>query len=514
MYKNGKILIGKNEDKEVNILLNMANRHGLITGATGTGKTVTMKVMAESFSSAGVPVFMVDVKGDIAGTAYIGEENENVKSRVEKMKLEDFKFAKFPAVFLDVYGESGHPIRTTPDAVGHRLLSKMLGLSEVQDSVLAIIFKIAHDEGKTIDNLDDLESMLVYVNNNRNEYVLKYGNIASQSITTIQRNVIELHEELKGYFFNKPIFDIKDFRGVDVDTGYGRINILDAQKLFQHPDSYVAMVLWLLNSLYENMPEVGDLDKPKLVFFFDEAHLLFSDMPKAIVDHVIKVVKLIRSKGVGVYFVSQNPTDIPNEILSQLGCKIQHALHAYTPLEQKGIKAAAESFRVNPAFDTAEAIQNLGTGEALVSVLDEKGEPSMVEKVKILPPQSRMGTITEEERRSIINNSPLADKYDEVVDDESAKEANDVVFKEQAEAKAEAERIKEEEKQAKEEAKIKKEEERIAAKEQREKEKAEREAERAKKNSVGYKLGKKVANKTADKLINKGLNSIFKGLFK
>jgi DNA helicase HerA-like ATPase len=274
------------------------------------------------------------------------------------------------------------------------------------------------------------------------------------------------------------------------------------------------MVLWLLNSLYENMPEVGDLDKPKLVFFFDEAHLLFSDMPKAIVDHVIKVVKLIRSKGVGVYFVSQNPTDIPNEILSQLGCKIQHALHAYTPLEQKGIKAAAESFRVNPAFDTAEAIQNLGTGEALISVLDEKGEPSMVEKVKILPPQSRMGTITEEERRSIINNSPLADKYDEVIDDESAKEANDVVFKEQEEAKAEAERIKEEEKQAKEEAKIKKEEERIAAKEQREKEKAEREAERAKKNSVGYKLSKKVANKTADKLINKGLNYIFKGLFK
>ena len=505
MYKNSKVLIGKNEDKEINVLLNMANRHGLITGATGTGKTVSMKVMAESFSSAGVPVFMVDVKGDIAGTACMGEENENVTSRVEKMKLEGFKYDKFPVVFLDVYGKNGHPIRTTPKRVGHRLLSKMLGLSEVQDSVLSIVFKIAEDEGKAIDNLDDLESMLVFISNNRSNYSIKYGNIATQSLTTIQRNVIELKEDLNGYFFNEPAFEITDFRGVDPDTGYGRINILDAQELYKHPDSYVSMVLWLLNDLYDKMPEVGDLDKPKLVFFFDEAHLLFSDMPKSIVDHVIKVVKLIRSKGIGVYFVSQNPSDIPNEILGQLGTKIQHALHAYTPIEQKAIKAAADSFRTNPAFDTKEAIQNLGTGEALVSVLDEKGEPTMVEKVKILPPQSRMGTITEEERQSIISNSLI--NIGEVVDRESAKEKNDFLLEQQQAEKAEAERIKQEEKDAKEA-------EKLAAKEQREKEKAEREAERARKNTVGYKLGKKVANKTADKLINKGLNSILKGLFK
>ena len=503
MYINNKILIGKNEEKEIYILPKMANRHGIITGATGTGKTITMKVMAESFSAAGVPVFMVDIKGDIAGTAFKGEENENVSSRVEKLKLEGFKYDKFPVVFLDVYGKNGHPVRATPKLVGHRLLSKMLGLSEVQDSVLSIVFKIASDEGKEIDNLDDLESMLVYVSNSRNEYSSKYGNIATQSLATIQRNVIELKEELQGHLFNLPSFDIQDFRGLDVDTGYGRINILDAQELYKHPDSYVSMVLWLLNSLYDNMPEVGDIEKPKLVFFFDEAHLLFSDMPKVIVDHVIKVVKLIRSKGIGIYFVSQNPTDIPNEILSQMGSKIQHALHAYTPLEQKAIKAAAESFRLNPLFDTKEAIQNLGTGEALVSVLDEKGEPSMVEKVKILPPQSRMGTITDEERKTIMNNSLLSGKYDRVIDKESAKELNDVILSRKQAEKEEALRLKEEEKLAKEEEKIKK-----------AKEKEERENEKKRKNSVGYKVGKKVANKAIDKAINKGLNAVLKSLFK
>ena len=514
MYKNGKILIGKNEETEVNILLDKANRHGLITGATGTGKTITLKVLAESFSSAGVPVFMIDVKGDLAGTAMMGEESENVKSRVEKMGLDGFDYKKFPVTFLDVYGVNGHPVRTTVESIGHRLMSKMLGLSDVQDSVLSMIYKIAKDEGKKIDTLEDLHSMLVYVNNNRNEYSTNYGNLAPQSLTTIQRNVLELMEDVEGKFFGHPSFDIKDLRGIDVDSGYGKVTILDAQELFRHPDSYSVMILWLLNEIYNNMPEVGDVEKPKMVFFIDEAHLLFDDMPKAIVDHIIQIVKLIRSKGVGLYFVSQLPGDIPEEVLAQLGNRVQHALHAYTPAEQRSLKIASDSFRVNPKFDTAKEIQNLGTGEALVSVMDEKGNPTISESVKILPPQSRMGTITDEERHNIILNSEIYGKYEQEEDRESAKELNDAVLEEQARAKQEAEEAKEAEKQAKIDEKIAKEEERKLKAEQREKEKKEKEEERARKNSVGYKLGKKVTNKAADKLINKGLNAVFKGLFK
>ena len=514
MYKNGKILIGKNEDTEVNILLNMANRHGLITGATGTGKTITLKVLAESFSAAGVPVFMVDVKGDLAGTAFTGEENDNIKSRVEKLGLEDFKCTKFPVRFLDVYGQNGHPVRTKVKEVGHRLMSKMLGLTDVQDSVLSMIFKIAEDEQKEIETLEDLQSMLIYVNNNRGVYSMKYGNLPSQSITTIQRNVMELMEDVKDNFFGCPSFDIKDLRGLDVDTGYGLINVLDAQELFRHPDSYAVMILWLLNSLYDNMPEVGDVEKPKLVFFIDEAHLLFDDMPKAVIDHIIKIVKLIRSKGIGLYFVSQLPGDIPEEILAQLGNRVQHALHAYTPAEQRSLKLASDSFRVNPKFDTAKEIQNLGTGEALISVLDEKGNPTITESVKVLPPQSRMGTITEEERRNVILNSEIYGKYEEKINNESAKEKNDVFFAEQEQAKKEAEEAKIAAAQAKEAEKLAKEEEKQRIAEQKAQEKAEKEAERAKKNSVGYKLGKKIVNKTENKIIDKTLNKLFKGFFK
>ena len=503
MYKNGKILIGKNEETEVNILLDKANRHGLITGATGTGKTISLKVLAESFSSAGVPVFMIDVKGDLAGTAFLGEENENVSSRVEKLKLDGFEYKKYPVTFLDVYGKAGHPVRTTVDLVGHRLMSKMLGLSDVQDSVLSLVYKIAHDEEKTIDTLEDLQSMLIFVNNKRQEYSMQYGNLSPQSITTIQRNVMELIEDLEGSFFGLPAYDYKDLRGIDVDTGYGRINILDAQDLYKNPSAYASMVLWLLNSVFDNMPEVGDVEKPKLVFFIDEAHLLFDNMPKQIVDHIIKVVKLIRSKGVGVYFISQLPTDIPEEVLAQLSNRIQHALHAYTPAEQNSLKLVSQSFRENPKFDTMKELQNLGTGEALVSVLDEKGEPTMVEKVKILPPQSRMGTITEEERRNIIVNSEIYGKYEETQERESAKEKNQEVFDAIAQEKADAE-----------EAKRIAAEEKEAAKAEKERLKKEKEEERAKKNTVGYKLGKKVTNKAADKIINKGLNAIFKGLFK
>ena len=503
MYKNGKILIGKNDETEVNILLDKANRHGLITGATGTGKTITLKVLAESFSSAGVPVFMIDVKGDLSGTAFMGEENENVTSRVQKMGIEDFSYKKFPVTFLDVYGKNGHPVRTTVKDVGHRLMSKMLGLTDVQDSVLSMIYKIAEDEGKELDTLEDLQSMLIYVNNKRNEYSMQYGNLAPQSITTIQRNVLELMEDVNDKFFGYPKFDIKHLRGFDVDSGYGKISILDAQELFRHPDSYSVMILWLLNEIYNTMPEVGDVEKPKMVFFIDEAHLLFDDMPKAIVDHIIQIVKLIRSKGIGLYFVSQLPGDIPEEILAQLGNRVQHALHAYTPQEQRSLKLASDSFRANPKFDTAKEIQNLGTGEALVSVLDEQGNPTISESIKILPPQSRMGTITEEERRNIILNSEIYGVYEEEEDRVSAKEKNQEVFEAIAQEKADAEAAKQKALEEKEAAKLEK-----------EKLKKEKEEERAKKNTVGYKLGKKVANKTADKLINKGLNAVFKGLFK
>ena len=525
MYLNGKIIVGKNINKEMSINLNKANRHGLITGATGTGKTVTLKVLAESFSDAGVPVFMVDVKGDLAGTAYMGIENENVQSRVQSLGLDSFKYDRYPCVFLDTYGKKGHPVRTTIQNMGHRLITKMLGLSDVQDSILAIVFKIAKDENKPLDNLEDLQSMLNYVGNMKNEYTMQYGNIAPQSISTIQRNVVELMDKIEDNFFGTPKFDYNHLINTSLETGKGRINILDAQELFNYPDSYVSMVLWLLNSLYDNLPEVGDLDKPKLVFFFDEAHLLFNNMPKAVVDHVIQVVKLIRSKGVGLYFISQSPSDIPEEVLSQLGNKIQHALRAYTPNEQRAVKAAADGLRSNPLFDTKEAILSLGTGEALVSFIEENGEPSIVEKVTILPPQSRMGAITPEERAYIINNSPIANIYENKTNEISAKELNDIAIdrinsEKQAELDriAEEKRLKEEEKQRiaeeKAEEKARKEAEREEAKIKREEEKAAREAEKARKNSVGYKLGKKVTNKAADKVINKGLNAVFKNLFK
>ncbi|MBR6073109.1 MAG: DUF853 family protein [Bacilli bacterium] len=521
MLKDGKILVGKNKETEAYILLNKANRHGLITGATGTGKTVTLKVLAESFSSAGVPVLMIDVKGDLAGTAYVGEQSENVDSRVKSLELDDFKYTKFPVRFLDIYGKNGHPVRTTVQKVGHRLMSKMLGLSEVQDSVLSMIYKIASEEEREMDSLEDLLSMIVYVNNKRSEYSNKYGNLPSQTLTTIQRNVMDLIDDIGNNFFGLPEFDIKDFRGIDVDTGYGQISILDAQELFKHPDSYAVATIWMLNNLYENMPEVGDIDKPKLVFFIDEAHLLFEDMPKSIVDHIIKIVRLMRSKGVGLYFVSQLPGDIPEEILAQLGNRVQHALHAYTPAEQRSLKIASDSFRVNPKFDTAKEIQNLGTGEALVTVLDEAGEPTMVEHVVILPPQSRMGTITDEERKNIIINSDLYGTYEEAKERESAKEKNDAVFAEQEQEKLDAEQAKLEEKLAKEEEKKLKEEQRAAEKaakeeerkqkeELRAQEKAEKEAERAKKNSVGYKLGKKVVNKAENKIIDRTLNKLLK----
>lgn len=420
MYINNKILVGKNDKTLSYILPNMANRHGIISGASGSGKTVTLKVLAESFSSSGVPVFLVDVKGDLAGCAVSGSINANISKRLEKLKIDDFQFSSFPVTFWDVYGKDGHPIRTTVSSIGAQLLSKMLNLTSTQEGVLTIAFKIAEDEGLELIDLKDLRTMLTYIGEKRKEYTLSYGNITLQSIGAIQRSILAIEEEGGDYFFGSPSFLIDDFIHFDANTGYGHINILHASVLFRNPNLYSTFLLWLLTSLYNTMPEVGDLDKPKLVFFLDEAHLLFDDMPEHLLDKITQIVKLIRSKGIGLYFISQSPSDIPDQILSQLGNRIQHVLRYYTKNDEKSIKAAANSFRENPLYNTEEEIKNLATGEALVSFQNELGQPSMVEKVTILPPQSKMGTITNEERQNLIKNSYIYNKYENEIDTISA----------------------------------------------------------------------------------------------
>ena len=420
MYINDKILVGKNEETEVNLLLDKANRHGIITGASGSGKTITLKVLAESFSDARVPVFLVDVKGDLAGMTLKGEMNENVASRVEKLKLEDFNVKSYPTNFWDMYGVKGHPIRTTVSSLGSDLLSRMLDLTSAQEGVLAIIFKIAKDEEKEIIDLKDLQAMLKYVGENSKEYTLKYGNVTSQSIGAIQRNLLKLEEQGGDLFFGKPDFDIKDFMKYSQIDGRGYINVFDATTLFRKPVLYSIFLLWLLNTIYDTLPEVGDLAKPKLVFFLDEAHLIFSEMPDNIIKNLIGIVKLIRSKGVGLYFISQSPSDIPDEILSQLGNRIQHVLRYYTKSDEKAIKAACDSFRSNPNFKTEDVIKELKTGEALVSVQTVDGEPSIVERVKILPPQSMMGTIDDNIRDKFIKDGMFYGKYENKIDPESA----------------------------------------------------------------------------------------------
>lgn len=422
MFFNDKILVGKNADGEESCILpKMANRHGLITGASGSGKTITLKVLAESFSDAGVPVFMADVKGDLAGTSQIGEMNDNVQSRVDNLKLEGFEPKNYPVRFWDLYGKAGHPVRANVEQVGAEILAMMLGLSEAQEGNLAIAFKIAQDENLKLINLEDLRAVLQYIGDNRVKYTTKYGNITPQSIGVIQRSLLTLENQGADKFFGEPALDINDFFQTESD-GRGVINILHAVKLFESPDMYASFLLWLLTSLFASTPEVGDLDKPKLVFFFDEAHLLFNGMPTYRLKRITQVVKLIRSHGIGLYFASQRPTDVPDEVMSQLGNRVQHTLRAYTPAEQKIVRASADSFRTNPKFDTAQAILELGTGEALVSFQDAKGAPTIVERVTILPPQSQMGVIDDMTRQKIINNSPFAGKYDEEIDPESAYE--------------------------------------------------------------------------------------------
>ena len=420
----------------LSIVGKMANRHGLIAGATGTGKTVTLQVMAESFSQAGVPCFMADMKGDLSGISQVGKMSGFIEKRLPEFGIENPEFQACPVRFYDVYAEQGHPMRATISQMGPQLLSRLLGLNETQDGVLNIVFRIADERGLLILDLKDLRSMLDYVAKNAGSYTTKYGNISTASVGAIQRALLQLEAQGADQFFGEPSFDIYDL--MQTEGGKGIMNVLAADKLMMQPKLYSTFLLWLLSELYSTLPEVGDMELPKLVFFFDEAHMLFEGTSKALLDKIEQVIRLIRSKGVGIYFITQLPTDIPENILGQLGNRVQHALRAYTPKDQKAVKTAADTFRPNPEFKTDEAIMNLETGEALVSFLDEKGAPSVVERAKILFPLSQIGAISEGQRLDIIKGSRIYGKYDTPVDRESAYEQ---LVREAEEAKAEAEAI-------------------------------------------------------------------------
>lgn len=399
----------------------MANRHGLIAGATGTGKTVTLKVLAESFSEMGVPVFLADIKGDLTGMCVQGEETKHIRRSIDNMHIENFTYTAYPVRFFDVYGKQGHPVRTTISEMGPDLLSRLLALNDTQSGILNIVFRIADEKGLLLLDLKDLRSMVQYVGDNAKEYKLTYGNISSQSVGAIQRALLKLEDEGGDIFFGEPALELDNWFDWD-ESGKGVMNILECQELFQHPLLYGTFLLWMLSELYEMLPEAGDLEKPKIAFFFDEAHLLFDDAPKALVDKVEQVVRLIRSKGVSVWFITQQPSDLPDSVLSQIGNRVQHALRAYTPKDQKGLRAAAQSFRENPAFDTEEVLQALGVGEALVSVLDADGVPSIVQKANIMPPRSSMKAAAEQNVQAAIIASPLHQKYGQSLDRESAYE--------------------------------------------------------------------------------------------
>ena len=520
MYNDNKVLIGKSVNKELYIVPNMANRHGLITGASGSGKTITLKVMAESFSSMGVPVFLADIKGDLAATCMPGEASEKLEERLKKLNIENFQYKGFPVVFWDVFEKNGHPLRTPIQNIDIVILSKMLGLNEVQSGVLSIVFRIARENNYEIIDIKDLRLVLQFVADNAKDYTTQYGNVASQSIGTIQRALLKLEDQGGDYLFGEPGININDFMKLN-NNGMGNINILDSTELYQKPDLYASFLLWLLSTLNTTLPEVGDMDKPKIVFFFDEAHLLFNEIQPDMLQKVIQIVKLIRSKGVGLYFISQSPSDIPNEILAQLGNKIQHTLRAYTPQEQKVVKAVADSFRTNPEFDTQEAIMGLGTGEALISFLNEKGEPNIVEKATILPPQSMMGALDDSMRLMIINRSEFKGKYDTEIDRESAFEIITKNIQEEEARKEqerqEKEKAKLEEQQRKEEEKKQKEEEKELKAKEKAKKEAEKEAEKKRKKSISYKIEKQ-AGRTANSMLNsigrKVANEIFKSIFK
>lgn len=413
------MLIAKGE-QDCYLLPKMANRHGLIAGATGTGKTVSLRVLAEHLSSIGVPVFMADVKGDLSGLAKAGSENPKVSERVQKLGLSDFSFESFPVVFWDVFGEQGHPVRATVSEMGPLLLSRLLDLNDTQSGVLSLVFKIADDNGLLLLDLKDLRAMLQYVGENSDKFQTEYGNVSAASIGAIQRGLLTIEQQGGDRFFGEPALNLEDL--IQTEGGKGVINILAADKLMQSPKLYSTFLLWMLSELFEQLPELGDPEKPKLVFFFDEAHLLFDEAPKALQDKIEQVVRLIRSKGVGVYFVSQNPLDIPDEVLGQLGNRVQHALRAFTPKDQKAVKAAAETFRPNPKLEVATVILELGVGEALVSTLDEKGIPNVVERALIYPPRTQLPPLTPEERKQVMAQSAVAGHYEKAVDRESAYE--------------------------------------------------------------------------------------------
>lgn len=418
MYINDKIFLGKGL-REAELLLQMANRHGLIAGATGTGKTITLKVLAESFSDAGVPVFLADVKGDLSGFLEAGVENEKIKERLNSLEIENFKYNSYPTIFWDVFGENGLPVRTTVSEMGPILLSRLLDLNDTQSSVLSIIFRIADDMGMLLLDYKDLKEMIQYVSNNISEFKSDYGNISSSSIGAIFRKIIAFEEEGANIFFGEEALDIRDLMNIDFNNK-GNINILNAQRLYSNPKLYSTFLLWLISELFEELPEIGDADKPKLVFFFDEAHLLFDNAPKVLLEKIEQVVRLIRSKGVGIYFITQNPSDIPDDILGQLGNKFQHALRAFTPKEQKSIRVVAQSFRNDGSVDIEKELTMLKVGQALVSCLDVNGSPSVADIVTIIPPSSKIGV--SDLVQNSISHSPLREKYNEIIDRESAYE--------------------------------------------------------------------------------------------
>jgi hypothetical protein len=418
--KSDSLVIAKAKS-EIGIIPKMANRHGLIAGATGTGKTVTLRRLAEQFSAIGTPVFMADVKGDLSGLPFPGGENPKVNERIQKLGLQDFGFQGFPVAFWDVFGEQGHPVRTTVSEMGPLLFSRILMLNDIQSGVLTLVFKIADDNGLLLLDLKDLRSMLQYVGDQADQFQTQYGNISPASVGAIQRNLLTLEEQGGAKFFGEPALNLQDLMQTD-SKGKGVVNILASDKLMQSPKLYATFLLWMLAELFETLPEVGDPEKPKLVFFFDEAHLLFDDAPKILVDKIEQVVRLIRSKGVGIYFITQNPLDLPETVLGQLGNRVQHALRAFTPKDQKNVKAAADTFRASPKLNVAKAITELEVGEALVSVLDEKGAPTKVERAYICPPYSRLTPLAPEERNKIIKESTIYGHYEKIVDRESAYE--------------------------------------------------------------------------------------------
>ena len=491
MYVDGKLWIASSQAERIAILPKMANRHGLIAGATGTGKTVTLKVLAESFSDCGVPVFLADVKGDLAGMCRPGIISQSLQERIDAMGLEreGFAFDSFPTTYWDVYEQKGLPLRTTISEMGPLLLSRILELNDTQSDILTIIFKIADDEELLLIDTKDLKAMIQYVGENAKELTLKYGNITKPSLGAITRAIIALESEGGELFFSEPALNIADWFCRNRE-GKGVIQILDCQTLVNKPTMYATFLLWMLSELFELLPEAGDLDAPKMVFFFDEAHLLFNSASKTLLTKIEQVVKLIRSKGVGIYFVTQSPKDIPDGVLAQLGNKVQHALHAYTPSEQRGAKAAAQSFRVNPDFDTYDALINLGIGEALVSVLDESGVPTVVKKCDILPPQSQMGALDDDIREKQIKNNILYTKYNDYFDRDSAYEFLERMNLANAEAAEEARLAAAEEKQRqKEEAAAQKAEERKQAASQRAVKSAAKSVANSAAGTVGRELG-------------------------